>query len=288
MYLDSVHENLKDQTGNQLGLYLFCCSIGVIWTVYVLFFNSRVIGAVTTFLLNLYLKRYSKLVWIRIRSVSISFLSGKIMFRGVHYVTVDYMVYIQDGWITFAYWKPNETESNIKESMKMQQNKETNYVEKRTARLRIFLSNLQIHYYNSWKFDSLDNGSGYGADSTTDKNSSPSRKLFSNAFVRTISSSSMFQYFTNPLANSGGSTNSQSQIFNNSTSNILNHQVNAKLNPKTSLINNLNNNNNATGSATNNNDLMIEDLMQLFSVVNIRIEKVSFYLHFVILLHKFS
>ena len=28
------------------------------------------------------------------------------MFSGVHYVTVDYMLYIQDGWITFAYWKP--------------------------------------------------------------------------------------------------------------------------------------------------------------------------------------
>lgn len=28
------------------------------------------------------------------------------MFRGVHYVTVDYMTYIQDGWISFAYWKP--------------------------------------------------------------------------------------------------------------------------------------------------------------------------------------
>jgi hypothetical protein len=117
MYLDSVHGELKDQTNNQLGLYLFCCSIGVIWTVYVLFFNSRVIGSITTFLLNLYLKRYSKLVWIRIRSVSISFLSGKIMFRGVHYVTVDYMVYIQDGWITFAYWKRQE-----KDSVKIEQN----------------------------------------------------------------------------------------------------------------------------------------------------------------------
>ncbi len=28
------------------------------------------------------------------------------MFSGVHYVTVDYMVYIQDGWVNFAYWKP--------------------------------------------------------------------------------------------------------------------------------------------------------------------------------------
>ena len=118
MYLDSVHKNLKDQTNNQLGLYLFCCSIGVIWTVYVLFFNSRVIGSLTTFLLNLYLKRYSKLVWVRIRSVSISFLSGKIMFRGVHYVTVDYMVYIQDGWITFAYWKPQFVKESAKPNAK--------------------------------------------------------------------------------------------------------------------------------------------------------------------------
>ena len=28
------------------------------------------------------------------------------MFRGVHYATVDYMMYVQDGWITFSYWKP--------------------------------------------------------------------------------------------------------------------------------------------------------------------------------------
>lgn len=157
-----------------------------------------------------------------------------------------------------------------------------NSVQKRTARLRIFLSNLQIHYYNSWKVDSLDNGSSYGGsvDSSTDKNSSPSRKLFSNAFVRTISSSSMFQYFSNPMTNSAGSTNSQSQIFNNSTSNIINHQVNAKINPKTSLINSLNNNNNNNNAATaNNNDFMIEDLMQLFSVVNIRIEKVIILIH---------
>ena len=41
------------------------------------------------------------------------------MFRGVHYVTVDYMVYIQDGWITFSYWKPQyikEKSSNPEES----------------------------------------------------------------------------------------------------------------------------------------------------------------------------
>lgn len=128
--IDEYYLNLRDQTNDNLGLYLFCCSICVIWTVYVLFFNSRVIGALLTFVINFYLRRrqrqqqqqqqlgasindeaiftdLSQPVWIKIRSVSISFLSGKIMFRGVHYVTLDYMLYIQDGWLTFAYWKPS-------------------------------------------------------------------------------------------------------------------------------------------------------------------------------------
>ena len=64
--LDTYYDNLRNQTNNQLGLYLFCCSICVIWTVYILFFNSRVIGTVCTFFLNLYVRRYSKSVWIRI------------------------------------------------------------------------------------------------------------------------------------------------------------------------------------------------------------------------------
>ena len=37
------------------------------------------------------------------------------MFRGVHYVTVDYMVYVQDGWITFSYWKPQFVKESTKE-----------------------------------------------------------------------------------------------------------------------------------------------------------------------------
>ena len=64
--LDDYLTKITDETNNQLGLYLFCCSISVIWTIYVLFFNSRVIGSVVTFFLNIYLKQYSKKVWIRI------------------------------------------------------------------------------------------------------------------------------------------------------------------------------------------------------------------------------
>lgn len=71
--IDEYYSNLKDQTNNQLGLYLFCCSITIIWTVYVLFFNSRLIGSIATFFINLYLKRYSKSVWIRISTYVLPF-----------------------------------------------------------------------------------------------------------------------------------------------------------------------------------------------------------------------
>ncbi len=77
--LDQYYNNLKFQTKDKVGLYLFCCSIGVIWTVYVLFFNSRVVGSIFTFLFNLYVKRYNEKISVRIRkSIKIYFLSNKI------------------------------------------------------------------------------------------------------------------------------------------------------------------------------------------------------------------
>ena len=36
------------------------------------------------------------------------------MFRGVHYVTTDFMLYVQDGYISFAYWKPQYVKEKVK------------------------------------------------------------------------------------------------------------------------------------------------------------------------------
>lgn len=64
---DQYYKILKTQTTNQLGLYLFCCSISIIWAVYIMFFNSRICGILVTFLINhLYLKRFYKNFWIKI------------------------------------------------------------------------------------------------------------------------------------------------------------------------------------------------------------------------------
>ena len=39
-------------------------------------------------------------------SFSVSVLSGKIMFRAVHYITEDFSVRIEYGWIIFKWWRP--------------------------------------------------------------------------------------------------------------------------------------------------------------------------------------
>lgn len=38
-------------------------------------------------------------------SVTLSALSGKIMFRDIVYITTDYSFRIQDGWLIFRWWR---------------------------------------------------------------------------------------------------------------------------------------------------------------------------------------
>jgi hypothetical protein len=64
---EDYYKILKDQTTDKLGTYLFCCSLSVIWTIYILFFNSQVVGYIVTSLINFYLKRYYKNVHVKIR-----------------------------------------------------------------------------------------------------------------------------------------------------------------------------------------------------------------------------
>ena len=181
--LENYINTLKTQT-TSIYLYLFCCSISIFWTVYIMFFNSRILGIIITFLLNnLYFKYYFKNVYVKVSSLSISILAGKIMFRSVHYVTMDYTCYIQDGYLQFAFWRPQyvvEEQSKAKitlskttkkgeeddgeeggdEEVEHEEMKRTtkasnikliNSKKKKVARLEIMLNNLQMHYYNSWK-----------------------------------------------------------------------------------------------------------------------------------------
>ena len=157
---ESIVITLKSPTPNLL-LYLFCCSISIIWAVYIVFFNSRIFGIIVTFLINkIAFKIFTyKNVYLKVSSISVSMISGKIMFRSVHYVTIDYMMYIQDGYIQFAFWRPESKEAEQEKATKTvtQSNENENNLSymnskrKKISRLEIMLNNLQIHYYNSWK-----------------------------------------------------------------------------------------------------------------------------------------
>ena len=126
------------------------------------------------------------------------------------------------------------------------------------------MCNLQLHYYNSWKVDTVSNVAGVNANSGEAQDVKSSKRTFSNSFARNFSTSSVFNYF-------GGGSSSNNHTNNN---NANNNNGNAQT-PILNSASNIQNQQSSSKSNQNfkNNDYMIEDLMQLFSVVNIRIQK---------------
>ncbi|XP_077518913.1 transmembrane protein KIAA1109 homolog tweek [Amblyomma americanum] len=113
--------------------WLLCALLAATaWVIYITYYNARVLG----FLLTKVLNRFVGKAYLKIGSVSLSVLSGKLMFRDVAYVTPDYTVRAQDGWLIFRWWIP--------------------YVKKefpRTcadaeARVFVLLNGLEMHIYN--------------------------------------------------------------------------------------------------------------------------------------------
>lgn len=116
--------------------------------------------------------------------------------------------------------------------------------QKRTARLNISLCNFQLHYYNSWK---LPTAKPPPVSTPPQPQSTGSNNKSNGLF-------SLLGYFT------GSNKKAQS---NNLLTDV--HQL------STSSSNNLTTTNNASSDYN-----FTEDLMQLFSVVNVRIQKVIF------------
>ncbi|OQV26228.1 hypothetical protein BV898_00346 [Hypsibius exemplaris] len=82
---------------------LFALSGVFIWMIYGSCFHSRVIGFVVGSVLNQYLKRKG-LGELRIGSLKLGVVSGRLAFKNVRYINEDYSVIIYDGYIWFSYW----------------------------------------------------------------------------------------------------------------------------------------------------------------------------------------
>ncbi|CAL8082184.1 unnamed protein product [Calicophoron daubneyi] len=72
----------------------------IAWSIYLLFYNSRVLGLVV----SIVLRRFIKKGFIRFGSISLSVLAGKLMVRDFAYMNDDYSVKCCYAIIVFNYW----------------------------------------------------------------------------------------------------------------------------------------------------------------------------------------
>ncbi|XP_055381705.1 bridge-like lipid transfer protein family member 1 isoform X2 [Condylostylus longicornis] len=109
---------------------LFAC---LSWVIYIIFYNSRVIGLIISKLLN---KWFIKGAYFKIGSLSLNPLAGKIMFRDIVYINFDYSIRIQDGYIIFRWWR-SYVPKNVSEDLSHSD-----------TRLSVQLNGFEIHTYN--------------------------------------------------------------------------------------------------------------------------------------------
>lgn len=99
--LTNLDDFVRIGTDPSFMTFLFSLLCGFLWVLYITFYSSRIIGLVVTKVAN----RFIKGGYVKIGSISVSVLSGKIMFRDAAYVTEDCSLRIQDGWIVFRWWR---------------------------------------------------------------------------------------------------------------------------------------------------------------------------------------
>ncbi|XP_076446239.1 bridge-like lipid transfer protein family member 1 isoform X6 [Babylonia areolata] len=132
-YNQSVLERWSDELPQSTVYWMLIAIVcAQAWTIYLTYYNSRVIGLILTAILN----RFIKDGHIRLGSFSFSVLSGKLMFRDVHLITEDFSVRIQIGWIIFRWWRPY-VYKHLTEDMSHSE-----------TRLSVFVDGFEFHVYN--------------------------------------------------------------------------------------------------------------------------------------------
>ncbi|XP_026553767.1 transmembrane protein KIAA1109 homolog isoform X3 [Pseudonaja textilis] len=124
-------ENFLTEHNSNVVWLLVATILSCAWIIYLTYYNSRNIGFILTLILN----RLHKNGYIHIGSFSFSVLSGKIMVREIYYITEDFSIRIQDGFIIFRWWK-------------MYNPKQKQHDPKAETRLYIMVNDFEFHVYN--------------------------------------------------------------------------------------------------------------------------------------------
>ncbi|BES96456.1 Fragile site-associated protein C-terminus [Nesidiocoris tenuis] len=114
---------------------LLLCSLvsAIAWIIYITYYNARVVGYIVTKILN---RVYVTDGYLKVGSLTLCALSGKIMFRDFVYITHDYSLRVQDGWIIFRWWRayvPKDVSEDLSHS---------------DTRLSVMLNGFELHVYN--------------------------------------------------------------------------------------------------------------------------------------------
>lgn len=130
----SSHVNLKDIKMDSNFAVLLCSLVSAMaWVIYITYYSSRVIGHMLTYVLNRFFIQEGHL---KVGSFTWNVLSGKIMFRDVAYITYDYTVRVQDGYLIFRWWRsyvPKDVSEDLSHS---------------DTRLSVMLNGFELHVYN--------------------------------------------------------------------------------------------------------------------------------------------
>ncbi|CAH1268426.1 KIAA1109 [Branchiostoma lanceolatum] len=128
---DNINDDLRKVNSNIIWL-LAAAVLACGWVLYLTYYNARVLGFILTRILN----RFVKNCHINVGSFSVSVLSGKIMFRDVHYIDYDRSIRVQDGVAIFRWWRPYIPRESKYDPTPMD------------TRLNLYLNGFEYHIYN--------------------------------------------------------------------------------------------------------------------------------------------
>ncbi|XP_063234537.1 bridge-like lipid transfer protein family member 1 isoform X2 [Bacillus rossius redtenbacheri] len=131
--LTDINKYVDFTVDSSFAFLMFSLLSAIVWVVYITYYNSRVVGYFVTRLLN---RLFIRTGYVQVGSLTCNVLSGKIMFRSIVYITHDFTVRIQDGWLIFRWWRsyvPRDVSEDLSHS---------------DTRLSVMVNGFELHVYN--------------------------------------------------------------------------------------------------------------------------------------------
>lgn len=164
--------------------------VGLIVTLFFLFFFNRVFGSLVAYAIRKY-TWYRYRIYIDVQALQISFLAGRVFFKGFRYHGHNETILINDGYITWRYWLRRVREVGCKSLLKhelgadpgtqqnpgLEENAERKNPNNLPCRIKAKIRGVEWFIYNrSPAYDSILENISPKQSSSNTKNDGPARK----------------------------------------------------------------------------------------------------------------